>query len=120
MVTVGIPSRHLNPNSRCHWAIKAKAVKSGRVESWTSTQVAMHEQKVSGGWIRTECEIRWYAQNNRRRDADNCLSSLKATLDGVVDAGLLKNDSGLSFLPMMIAVDPMNPRVELRMTRVDD
>ena len=119
-VTVGIPARTLQPNSRTHWAVKSKATKRARVESWTATQVAMYEANEKGGWKEATCQVHWYARDNRRRDKDNCLASLKATFDGLVDAGLLKDDSALTHLPLVIMVDARNPRVELHLKRWED
>ncbi len=116
-VTVGIPARSLHANSRVHWAIRAKATKKARVESWAAAQIAMHEAGEQGGWKEATCAVHWYASTNRKRDKDNCLAALKATFDGLVDAGLLEDDSALTHLPMVIMVDAKNPRVELHMKR---
>jgi Holliday junction resolvase RusA-like endonuclease len=94
-----------------------KATKRARVESWAAAQVAMHEVGEKGGWKEATCQVHWYARDSRRRDKDNCLSSLKATFDGLVDAGLLEDDSALTHLPLVILVDPKNPRVELLLKR---
>jgi len=116
-VTVGLPARTLSANARVHWAVKMKATKRARIESWASAQIAMHEAGEKGGWKESTCQVHWYARDNRRRDKDNCLSSLKATFDGLVDAGLLKDDSALTHLPLLIFVDSKNPRVELLLKR---
>jgi Holliday junction resolvase RusA-like endonuclease len=94
-----------------------KAVRKTRVESWASAQIAMHESGIAGGWKDTTCEVHWFARDSRRRDRDNCLASLKATFDGLTDAGLLLDDSDLTHLPLVLAVDTRNPRVELHLTR---
>lgn len=116
-VTVGLPARTLSANARVHWAVRMKATKRARVESWAAAQVAMHEVNEKGGWKEATCQVHWYARDSRRRDKDNCLSSLKATFDGLVDAGLLEDDSALTHLPLVILVDPKNPRVELLLKR---
>lgn len=116
-ITVGIPARVLSPNTRCHWAMKAKATKSARIESWAATQIAMDGMK--GNWIAAECQAYWYARDSRVRDRDNCLASLKATFDGLKDGGLLKDDSGLIHLPLRLFVDSKNPRVELFLTKIE-
>lgn len=117
-VTVGIPARTLSPNSRPHWSIRMKAVKRARTESWAAAQVAMYEANVKGGWTDATCAVVWHARDSRRRDKDNCLASLKATFDGLVDAGLLKDDNAITHLPLVILVDHKNPRVELQLNQV--
>lgn len=119
-VTVGIPARTLSPNARCHWAVKAKANKRARTEAWAAAQVAMYEANEKGGWTEATCQVHWFARDNRRRDKDNCLASLKPTFDGLVDAGLLKDDSALTHLPLVLLVDTRNPRVELQLKRWED
>jgi Holliday junction resolvase RusA-like endonuclease len=120
VVTVGIPHRVLSPNARCHWAIKMKATRRARVESWAAVQIAMHERGIHAGkWPEVDCQVIWYAKTERRRDRDNCLASLKPTFDGLVDGGLLDDDSGITHLPMIIDTDRKNPRVELHIKRKD-
>lgn len=118
-VIVGLPSRVVSPNSRVHWAVRAKAVKKQRIESWAAAQVAMGEVDEKGAWREATCQVHWYARDQRRRDKDNALASLKATFDGLVDAGLLHDDSALTHLPLVFMVDPKNPRIELILKRWD-
>lgn len=82
-------------------------------------QVAMYESNVSGKWVAAACQCLWFARDNRRRDRDNCLSSLKATFDGLADAQLLVNDAGLVHLPLRIFTDPKNPRIELILNQIE-
>lgn len=118
-ITVSLPTSPLSPNSRCHWAVKAKATKRARIEAWAMAQVAMYESNVSGEWVAAACQCLWFARDNRRRDRDNCLSSLKATFDGLADARLLVNDAGLVHLPLRIFTDPKNPRIELILNQIE-
>ena len=118
-VMVSLPARVVSPNSRVHWAVRAKAVKKQRIEAWASAQVAMGEADEKGGWREATCQAHWYARDQRRRDKDNALASLKATFDGLVDAGLLHDDSALTHLPLVFLVDAKNPRSELILKRWD-
>ena len=118
-VVVGVPSRTLSVNSRCHWGVKARATKRARVEAWAATQVAMYEANEKGGWKEATAEVHIYYRQNRKRDKDNCLASLKATFDGIVDAGLLKDDNAITHLPLVILVDAKNPRVEIHLKRYE-
>lgn len=79
------PSRDLHPNSRVHWARRAKAAKAARREAATLA--------VASGWRgqqwpegRLHVWIDAYPPDRRRRDTDGMLSSLKATMDGISDA----------------------------------
>ena len=79
----------------------------------------MGEVDEKGAWREATCQVHWYARDQRRRDKDNALASLKATFDGLVDAGLLHDDSALTHLPLVFMVDPKNPRIELILKRWD-
>lgn len=118
-VMVSLPARVVSPNSRVHWAVRAKAVKKQRIEAWASAQVAMGEAGENGAWREATCQVHWYARDARRRDKDNALASLKATFDGLVDAGLLHDDSALTHLPLIFLIDAKNPRIELILKRWD-
>jgi len=72
-VVVGLPSRVVSPNSRVHWAVRSKAVKKQRIESWAAAQVAMGEVGEKGSWREATCQVHWYARDQRRRDKDNAL-----------------------------------------------
>jgi len=56
---------------------------------------------------------RFFFRNRRRRDRDNLLASLKPAFDGLADAGVVGNDSGMVHMPVEQYVDRTNPRVEL-------
>ena len=118
-VIVSPPSRVVSPNARVHWSIRSKAVKKQRIEAWAQAQIVMHEAEEKGGWREATCQAHVYVRDNRRRDKDNALASLKATFDGLVDAGLLHDDSALTHLPLVFLIDAKNPRVELLLKRWD-
>lgn len=77
------PQRVLSPNSRCHWAVKAKSAKAYRYECFVLASIA----KVRVDWEGPiELHISFRPPNNRVRDLDNCIASIKNGLDGLADA----------------------------------
>lgn len=79
------PDRKLHPNSRPHWAVKAKATKSARG--------AAHLVALECGWHQVDWPdgdlfvwIDFYPPDRRHRDTDGLLSSMKAALDGIAQA----------------------------------
>lgn len=110
-ITFPVPPRVLSPNARCHWAVKAKATKYLRQSVCSLAKEAMGIQKRK--WNTANCKVIWYARTRRRMDRDNCLAMLKAAFDGLVDAGVLIDDCGLTHLPLELHCDPQQPRVEL-------
>ena len=83
MIILQWPSSDLSPNSRCHWAKKAKAAKAARQAAGWATKAAGVRIKGSGA---IDLHILFYPPNKRRFDLDGLLSRLKSSLDGVADA----------------------------------
>lgn len=83
MITLTWPSIELSPNSRFHWAVKAKRAKAYREAAGWATKAA--KEKVGGeGMI--DLHITFYPPDNRRRDGTNMLASLDSALNGIADA----------------------------------
>jgi len=113
-IELPLPHKNLSPNSRCHWRAKAAATKKARSESRLITMDAMNRSDCAE-WFWPAAKVRavFYFKDHRKRDRDNALSSLKAHFDGLADAGLISNDSGLTHMPVVMSVDKTNPRVVL-------
>jgi crossover junction endodeoxyribonuclease RusA len=88
MIDLLWPPRELHPNSRPHWAAKAKAVKSYRDYAWMRA-------KESGVIVSPDSVLHlhavFYPPSKRRYDIDGLLSNIKAGIDGIAD-GLGIND----------------------------
>ncbi len=114
-ITLPLPNACLSPNSRKHWRAKAKAKKLARVAACTKANwLRMGEEMY---WDHATEQTTYYHKQNRRRDGDNHLSMLKAYFDGIVDAGILSDDSGLTHQPVIFKKDKNNPRVEILITK---
>ena len=79
------PPRALHPNSRTHWAEKAKHAKKVRKDAFLLAKSQCWD-KVEWPEGRLHVWIDGYAKDRRGRDHDGFLSSLKSTLDGIADA----------------------------------
>jgi crossover junction endodeoxyribonuclease RusA len=99
-ITLPMPHKHLSPNSRCHWAQKSTAKKAQRSLSALSIIAALKFERPL--WSSADVAITVTAPDKRRRDRDNLLSALKGAFDGAQDAGLISDDSGLTYLPIQI------------------
>jgi len=78
------PPRELRPNGRVHWAAKARAVKSARACA-KSMAFARMLRLGYGCFLPSRYQLVWYYKG-LAPDADNCLASCKAYLDGCCDA----------------------------------
>ena len=72
-------------NQRLHWRRKADLTAGIR----TTTRYLARRIPELG---RCEVTLTWYVTDNRRRDADNVVPTLKAMCDGLVDAGVVADD----------------------------
>lgn len=82
-LTLPWPARELHPNARLHWAAKAKHTKKARsYAAWAAEAAGVG--KLRPGHLNVS--IQFMAPDNRRRDTDGMISSVKAYLDGIADA----------------------------------
>lgn len=81
-----------------------------------TTAIAWQAKKLPA-YQRADITITWY-EPNRRRDPDNVSGGQKFILDGLVVAGVIKNDSQryINSIKHMWGVDRENPRVEVEIT----
>lgn len=85
----------IRSNDRLHWRAKARVVKAVRqVGAWAGAQV-IRDNVIDGGFpISTPVYVTlvWEVPDKRVRDAGASQPTLKAALDGLVDAGVLLTD----------------------------
>jgi crossover junction endodeoxyribonuclease RusA len=108
-----LPERELTPNARCHWAIKAKVVKTSRAIA-KAEALRVLDGNTPPKWQKANLKITFFLlPKNRGLDPDNAIASIKPYIDGIADAGVIKNDKNLwPERPTITRVDSM-PRVEL-------
>lgn len=87
------PDKHLNPNARTHWAVKADYKKA---EHETAYFIAWKVVIGTGEWMKVDTNysmsLTFCPPDKRRRDLDNIEASCKAAFDGMC-AGLGIDDS---------------------------
>lgn len=77
------PPSALSPNSRGHWAIKARHAKKYRADSRVLC-MAVGLRKMTAEAL--SLRVTFQPPDRRARDLDNMLASIKAGLDGIADA----------------------------------
>lgn len=83
IVVLPWPPSELSPNTRVHWAKKAKAAKKyGRDAYFASFAIGNSPPADCAPLV----SITFNPPNNRRRDLDNMLASIKSGLDGIASA----------------------------------
>lgn len=104
--TVPLPYKRppLNANQRLHWAARARTVKEIR-------QAAALALKAAGvpPCARVKVRLVWAVSDpNRRRDPSNVMPTQKAVVDGMVDAGVVPDDTPefvVEEMPSLATVD---------------
>lgn len=84
-----LPDRNLSPNSRVHWAVKARSVRAQREEAGWLAKAEWGNQKPM---LRARISYEFKVTNKRQRDIDNLVSACKSFQDGLVDGGVLSSD----------------------------
>lgn len=88
MISINIPQpdEWLNSNHRNHWAIDARRKKAWRTAArYAAHNTTRHER------VHIECWI--HKKTRRTYDAHNLTPTAKAVIDGLVDAGLIPDDT---------------------------
>lgn len=120
-IVLPLPAKVLSPN--CAVATtggrfaKASAIKRFR----KITKEAVEAECIGTmPWGKILVEATFFYANNRRRDQDNAMGSLKAVYDGIVDAGLVEDDDQehMKRAELRLLVDRSCPRVMLDITRI--
>jgi crossover junction endodeoxyribonuclease RusA len=77
----------LNANDRSHYRVRSKKTAVLRTEAYRAAKAHMMT------FTRVKVRCIFCAPDNRRRDTSNVFPSYKACLDGLVDAGVLRDDN---------------------------
>ena len=116
-ITLPLPHKNLSPNARVHWRTKADATAKARRDArLAATSIINQTRKTPPKLESATMQATFYFRDSRRRDKSNAASSLKAYEDGFTDAGVWRDDSGVTHLPVVFLTDRVNPRVELTIT----
>lgn len=91
----------LNMNQRMHWAQKAKITKAIRHEAMIRCR-ATRIRKANHITV----QLHYQPRDNRRRDSDNLVPTLKALCDGIVDAGVVTDDTPDYMTKIMPTIHP--------------
>ena len=109
-ISVALPGPELSPNARKHWRAVAPAKRVARDMARLKARMALSGAEPPR-WKAAKASVVFYWPNRRKHDPDNAMASLKATWDGLQDAGIVENDSGIWPERPVFSVDPSNPRV---------
>ena len=112
VINLGWPPKETHPNARPHWAVKAKAAKAYRAQSYLATKSQVKGLYTEDGAI--DLHVVFYPKTNRKRDLDNLIAAIKPGLDGIADA-LQINDNRFQYLVAKLEQADNPARVEIRL-----
>ncbi|WKW86371.1 rusA-like resolvase [Gordonia phage Budski] len=92
----------LTENQRMHWRKKAAVVASVR----QAVYVLARNARVPQNCAHVDVSLHYTPRDVRRRDADNLVPTLKAACDGLVDAGLVADDTPDLMTKQMPTIHP--------------
>lgn len=94
-LTLPWPSEKLNPNraKSLHWGMKGRAVSMYRDTCCIIALNAKNRGRLAPFAPPVLATVTFYVTDKRRRDIDNLDAMLKPLWDGIVDAGVLADDS---------------------------
>ncbi len=81
-----------------------------------ATMVLINADPPETIWTNATARCTFYFKDKRRRDRSNLAASVKAYEDGITDARLWVDDCGVTWLPVVIAFDKADPRLEIEVT----
>lgn len=84
-------SKLLTANDKMHWAVRAKLTKQLRQWGYLLGREGEGVERLGLTHARVEMEFAY--PDRRRRDRSNLAPTVKALMDGLIDAGLLPDDA---------------------------
>lgn len=109
---------YITPNSRAHWS---KRSRYGR--RWRDTTALIARASRIPGAQHATVALEMHPRDRRRRDADNLVSGvLKHVLDGLVDAGVIPDDTPAyvtAAMPRIVPPDSPRPGPHRWIVRID-
>lgn len=106
----------LTANQRYHW--RKKAAITSDIRQWARLLFRTTYLQAP-----ITVQLDWHVPDKRRRDVDNAVPTLKAICDGLVDAGLVPDDTPADMdkrMPRIIYSPDSPKRLVLTITGADD
>ena len=93
-IVIPIPNKVLSPNCTVGSIGGRFMVASSRKRFRRVTREAIEAEQIeSMPWEKVKVSPTLYYKTNRRHDVDNAIGSLKSIYDGIVDSGLVPDDT---------------------------
>lgn len=111
-----LPDRRLHPNGRCHFRVKADMTKAARQLAAYTARIAVGPRALL--WDAATLNLTVCLSAKRHADQDGAVAWIKAYQDGVADAQVIRNDSGIKIGVVEITSDRYCPHVKMELKRI--
>lgn len=101
-----LPPKEASPNWRGHWTEKYRAMRDYKTLVIVKAREAMRANHPTQPIPTARLSITFIVKDRRYiKDGDNAIASLKAAIDGIVEAGILKDDKYIKVSPVRYEID---------------
>lgn len=83
VIEISWPAKQLSPNARVHHMVKHRYAKAAKTEAGWATKIVRPFDWGHDGSLAVH--VTAYPPDNRSRDSDNLVASLKSHLDGIAE-----------------------------------
>ena len=122
VIILPLPAKNLHPNHPIA-SMKGRFAKASAAKRYRklAREHIRQEEISSAPWPHIEVQVTFYHPTKRRRDTDNAIASIKSAYDGIVDSGLVSDDTPeyMTRCEPKIEFDSEFPRVEFVLTRME-
>lgn len=114
VLTFSRPVSALNAHNNGNRYARGNAISDRRLEGFIVANNAINEFQTAN-WDAFSVEYRFFVPDNKRRDTVNMMQMEKATIDGIVDSGLVSGDHWqvCHVRQPVVEIDKNNPRTEI-------
>ena len=114
--TFSAPGKRLTMNERIHWAERSRRTADWRHAALLAGRALRLKNRIPRHWF-PPCAIRvtFGVPDRRRRDPHNTAPTVKAIVDGLVDAGFWRDDTP----DQVVLLDPVFERANPTLVKVE-
>ena len=113
--TLGAPAERLTMNKRYHWTLRARLTKQWRLAGFVAATNWFHQSNTSRPLHPCAILVTFGVPDRRRRDPHHTAPTVKAIVDGLVDAGFWRDDTP----DHVVVLDPMFERANPTLVKVE-
>lgn len=117
VIDLPVPPKILRPNHTIG-SFGGRMAKASAIKKYRAACATIAKSGPCPGWSNVELKITLrLGKGCREQDPDNIIASMKAGIDGLVDAGVLAGDKKVRYASPEQVRDPANPGVTMEVRK---